>query len=63
MDLEGVMRELADAGLTTLIKCDGGRLPENRDVWTVVVTGGPLTMDGPIRRDDETLEKCVRFVV
>ncbi|NGO73652.1 hypothetical protein [Streptomyces boncukensis] len=59
MDIEKLMLELAETGASALVKCDGERLQQGGDAWTFVVTGGPLKEEGPVRRDDISLESSL----
>lgn len=59
MEIEKLMIDLGKTGASALIKCDGERLSQGGDPWTFVVTGGPLSEEGPVRRDDISFEECL----
>ncbi|MEU8824019.1 hypothetical protein [Streptomyces sp. NPDC048636] len=59
MNVQNLMQELTQTGVTVLVKCDGERLREGGSPWTFVASGGPLGED-PVRRDDITLDACLK---
>jgi hypothetical protein len=60
MDIEDLMRRLAEAGVTVLLKADHERLAEGGRCWTMVISGGRLTGNGFVRAEEATAEQCVQ---
>jgi hypothetical protein len=60
MDIEALMRRLAGAGTTVIVKADHERLAEGGEYWTLVVSGGTLGQDGLVRAEASSLADCLR---
>ena len=60
MDIESLMRRLAEAGTTVILKADHERFSQGADYWTLVVSGGSLGAQGLVRAEEASLTDCLR---
>lgn len=60
MDVEVLMRKLAEAGTTVILKADHERYALGGDYWTLVISGGSLGAQGLVRAEEATLDECLR---
>jgi hypothetical protein len=62
VDVVAILRELAEQGVTAILKADGERMLERSRPWTFVASGEPLG-DQFIRIDAASVEDCLAYAV
>lgn len=60
MDIERLMRLLAQSGATVLLKADHERFAEEGEYWTLVISGPALGEQGLVRAESSSLAECLR---
>ncbi|WP_213457197.1 hypothetical protein [Rhizomonospora bruguierae] len=60
-EIEQLMRRLAEAGATAILKVDHERLAQGGEYWTFIVSGGTLGEGGLVRAEEATLAECLRI--
>ena len=59
MELERLMWQLAESGVTVVLKADHERFAEGGPYWTLFISGSRLGDDGPVHADEGTLKECL----
>jgi hypothetical protein len=59
VDIEQLWSQLAEAGLSAMIKIDHERFAERGRPWTLVVSGPALGAGGFVRAEEKSLDRCL----
>lgn len=61
VDIEHLMKQLGRSGVTVILKVDHDRMEEEKNPWTLVMSGPGLGERGLIRTDSPSLQHCLDY--